>query len=117
MLLLSFSVVIALQAVGVVLVSAMLITPAAAAYLLTDRMHVMLLLASIFGVAAGAAGAFFSWQQPANRPIDGCGGVVGVRVGVPFWPAPRGGIALVAAILAIGSSATGEYPESCIPCA
>ena len=54
MMLLAFSVVIALQAVGVVLVSAMLITPAAAAYLLTDRMHVMMLLASIFGVAAGA---------------------------------------------------------------
>jgi manganese/zinc/iron transport system permease protein len=61
MLLLAFSVVIALQAVGVVLVSAMLITPAAAAYLLTDRMHIMLLLASVFGVAAGAAGAFFSF--------------------------------------------------------
>lgn len=61
MLLLAFSVVIALQAVGVVLVSAMLITPAAAAYLLTDRMHVMLLLASIFGVAAGATGAFLSF--------------------------------------------------------
>ena len=38
MLLVAFAVVIALQAVGVVLVSAMLITPAAAAYLLTDRM-------------------------------------------------------------------------------
>ena len=61
MMLLAFSVVIALQAVGVVLVSAMLITPAAAAYLLTDRMHVMLLLASIFGVAAGATGAFLSY--------------------------------------------------------
>ena len=61
MLLLAFSVVVALQAVGVVLVSAMLITPAAAAYLLTDRMHVMLLLASIFGVAAGATGAFLSF--------------------------------------------------------
>ena len=47
MLLLAFAVVIALQAVGVVLVSAMLITPAAAAYLLTDRMHRMLLLASL----------------------------------------------------------------------
>ncbi len=67
MLLLAFSVVIALQAVGVVLVSAMLITPAAAAYLLTDRMHIMLLLASIFGVAAGAAGAFFSFLS-TNLP-------------------------------------------------
>src|SRR5688572_19568712 len=44
MLLVAFAVVIALQAVGVVLVSAMLITPAAAAYLLTDRMHRMLWL-------------------------------------------------------------------------
>jgi len=61
MLLLAFAVVIALQAVGVVLVSAMLITPAAAAYLLTDRMHRMLLLASLFGMMAGALGAFLSF--------------------------------------------------------
>jgi ABC-type Mn2+/Zn2+ transport system permease subunit/Mn-dependent DtxR family transcriptional regulator len=61
MLLLAFSVVISLQAVGVVLVSAMLITPAAAAYLLTDRMHRMLLLAAIFGVTSGVLGAFFSF--------------------------------------------------------
>ena len=61
MLLLAFSVVIALQAVGVVLVSAMLITPAAAAYLLTDRMHRMLILAALFGVVAGALGAFMSF--------------------------------------------------------
>lgn len=61
MLLLAFAVVIALQAVGVVLVSAMLITPAAAAYLLTDRMHRMLLLAAVFGMAAGALGAFLSF--------------------------------------------------------
>lgn len=61
MLLLAFAVVIALQAVGVVLVSAMLITPAAAAYLLTDRMHRMLLLAALFGMASGALGAFLSF--------------------------------------------------------
>ncbi len=61
MLLLAFAVVIALQAVGVVLVSAMLITPAAAAYLLTDRMHRMLLLAAVFGMVAGALGAFLSF--------------------------------------------------------
>ena len=67
MLLVAFAVVIALQAVGVVLVSAMLITPAAAAYLLTDRMHRMLWLASLFGMIAGAAGAFFSFLGP-NLP-------------------------------------------------
>lgn len=61
MLLLAFSIVIALQAVGVVLVSAMLVTPAAAAYLLTDRMHRMLVLAAIFGMFAGVLGAFLSF--------------------------------------------------------
>ncbi len=61
MLLLAFSVVVSLQAVGVVLVSAMLITPAAAAYLLTDRMHRMLILSVLFGVVAGVGGAFLSF--------------------------------------------------------
>jgi manganese/zinc/iron transport system permease protein len=61
MLLLAFAIVIALQAVGVVLVSAMLITPAAAAYLLTDRMHRMLLLSALFGMLAGVLGAFSSF--------------------------------------------------------
>lgn len=61
MLVLAAATVIALQAVGVVLVSAMLITPAAAAYLLTDRLHRMLILAGAFGVLAGVTGAFFSF--------------------------------------------------------
>jgi manganese/zinc/iron transport system permease protein len=61
MLLLAFAVVVALQAVGVVLVSAMLITPAAAAYLLTDRFHRMLFLAAGFGLLAGFIGVFFSF--------------------------------------------------------
>jgi ABC-type Mn2+/Zn2+ transport system permease subunit/Mn-dependent DtxR family transcriptional regulator len=61
MLLLAMSVVIALQAVGVVLVSALLITPAAAAYLLTDRLHRLLGLAVAFGVVAAVLGAFVSF--------------------------------------------------------
>jgi ABC-type Mn2+/Zn2+ transport system permease subunit/Mn-dependent DtxR family transcriptional regulator len=59
--LLAAAVVIALQAVGVVLVSAMLITPAAAAYLLTDRLHRMLWMAAVFGAGAGVLGAFLSF--------------------------------------------------------
>jgi len=65
MVLLAFAIVIALQAVGVVLVSAMLITPAAAAYLLTDRMHRMLFLAALFGMMAGVTGAFLSFLGPS----------------------------------------------------
>ncbi len=61
MLMLAFAVVTALQAVGVVLVSAMLITPAAAAYLLTDKMHRMLILSAVFGLLSGALGAFLSF--------------------------------------------------------
>lgn len=61
LLLLTFTVVVSLQATGVVLVSAMLIIPAATAYLLTDRMHHMLLLAAAFGVASGVMGTFFSF--------------------------------------------------------
>lgn len=58
--LLTFSVVVALQAVGVVLVSAMLVTPAAAAYLLTDRFGKMLLLSMAFGVFSGVVGGVVS---------------------------------------------------------
>jgi len=61
MLLLAFAIVSALQAVGVVLVSAMLVIPAAAAFLLTDRMGWMLVLSAVFGMSAGVAGAFFSF--------------------------------------------------------
>jgi manganese/zinc/iron transport system permease protein len=61
MLLLAFAIVASLQAVGVVLVAAMLVIPASAAYLLTDRFGRMLILAAFFGVATGAAGAFFSF--------------------------------------------------------
>jgi manganese/zinc/iron transport system permease protein len=52
----ALAVVISIQAVGVVLVSAMLITPAAAALLCTDRMRSMVLLAVGFAVVAGVFG-------------------------------------------------------------
>ncbi|MDG2126240.1 MAG: metal ABC transporter permease [Verrucomicrobiales bacterium] len=61
MMLLAFAVVVALQAVGVVLVSAMLIIPAATAYLLTERFHVMVMLAAGFGALSAVLGAFFSF--------------------------------------------------------
>jgi len=61
LLLLAFSVVSALQAVGVVLVSAMLIIPAATASLLTDRFHLMLVWSAAIGAVSGLAGAFLSF--------------------------------------------------------
>jgi manganese/zinc/iron transport system permease protein len=56
MLLIVLSVVIGLQAVGVVLMAALLITPAAAARLWTDRLDVMVWLAGLFGALSGAVG-------------------------------------------------------------
>jgi manganese/zinc/iron transport system permease protein len=58
--LITVAIVISIQAVGVVLVAAMLVTPAATAYLLTDRLHRMAILSAVFGAVAGVAGAFVS---------------------------------------------------------
>ena len=65
MALLTVATVISIQAVGVVLVSAMLIIPAAAAYLLTDRLPLMIALSALFGVLSGVLGAFVSFLGPS----------------------------------------------------
>ncbi|CAN5772121.1 transition metal ABC transporter permease subunit TroC [soil metagenome] len=54
------AVVIGLQTVGVVLMAAMLVGPAAAARQWTNRLSVMLGLAALFGAAAGVSGAMIS---------------------------------------------------------
>ncbi|MBD3273684.1 MAG: iron chelate uptake ABC transporter family permease subunit [Candidatus Marinimicrobia bacterium] len=58
------TVMVGLQAVGVVLIAAMLITPAVAARFLTDRLNVMLIIAVIFGGFSGAAGTYVSSLAP-----------------------------------------------------
>ncbi|MBB6171773.1 manganese transport system permease protein [Nocardiopsis mwathae] len=60
--LLSVTVVIALQAVGIILVVAMVIIPGATAYLLTDRFERMLLIAVGVSVAASVLGTYVSFQ-------------------------------------------------------
>ncbi|WP_394219556.1 metal ABC transporter permease [Halobacillus trueperi] len=61
MTLLTMGTVASLQTVGIVLVVAMLITPAAAAYLLTDRLWVMIFLASSIGILSSVIGLYFSF--------------------------------------------------------
>ncbi|MCA9447431.1 MAG: metal ABC transporter permease [Candidatus Omnitrophica bacterium] len=58
---LSFAIVVGIQAVGVVLVSAMLITPAATAYLVRERLPQMLRISAILGMMAGAFGTYCSF--------------------------------------------------------
>ena len=59
------AVVVGIQAVGVVLMAAMLITPAAAARFWTDRLFIMMFIAAGIGAFSGAAGAFVSFTAPA----------------------------------------------------
>jgi ABC-type Mn2+/Zn2+ transport system permease subunit len=61
MILLTMVTVASLQTVGIVLVVAMLITPAATAYLLTDRLWVMIFLSMGFGVVSSILGLYFSY--------------------------------------------------------
>jgi len=59
------SVATGIQAVGVVLMAALLITPAAAARFWTDSMIWMILLAALFGLLSGFFGAWVSYTAPA----------------------------------------------------
>lgn len=63
MVLLTMATVASLQTVGVVLVVAMLITPAATAYLLTNRFWVMLLFSSFFGALSSVIGLYISFKH------------------------------------------------------
>lgn len=56
MLLLSFAVVASLKTVGVILVVAMLITPAATALLLSERLQVVLVLSAMLGLLSAVIG-------------------------------------------------------------
>ena len=58
------AVVIGLQAVGVVLISALLIMPPAAARFWTEKLHIMTPLAALIGGLSGALGAMLSAVAP-----------------------------------------------------
>lgn len=62
MIMLTMVTVASLQTVGIVLVVAMLITPAATAYLLTDRLWVMIFLSMGFGVVSSIFGLYLSYS-------------------------------------------------------
>ena len=61
MLMLTLVTVSSLQTVGIILVVAMLITPAATAFLWTNKLHWMLVDSAIFGVLASLIGLFLSY--------------------------------------------------------
>jgi len=61
LVLLALTVVVSLQTVGVGLVAAMLVTPAATAYLLTRHLSSMMLVAAAVGAASALAGLYASF--------------------------------------------------------
>jgi manganese/iron transport system permease protein len=63
LVLLALTIVTGLQMVGNVLILALLITPAAAARLLTDRLWVMATLSGLIGAVSGIIGLYISWYQ------------------------------------------------------
>lgn len=61
MVLIAIAIVVSLQTVGVALMVAMLVTPAATAYLLTRRLPVMMGLASLVAALSGVIGLYISY--------------------------------------------------------
>jgi manganese/iron transport system permease protein len=61
LVLIAVNIAVSLQTVGVALMVAMLVTPAATAYLLTHRLPTMMLLAAIFASLSGIIGLYLSY--------------------------------------------------------
>lgn len=59
----TFAVVISIQTIGNVLVLALLVTPAATARLLTDKMSVMMFVSPIIGILSAFIGVYLSWAN------------------------------------------------------
>jgi len=88
----TLAVVVAVQTIGNVLVLALLITPAASARLLTDRLTSMMLLAPLLGAASSVVRIYLSWSY--DLPVGGTIVLVITAVFIASWlGAPRHGIA------------------------
>lgn len=61
LVMLALTIVVSMQTVGVGLVAAMLVTPAATAYLLARRLPVMMIVAACMGVASSIIGLYASY--------------------------------------------------------
>lgn len=87
------AVVVGIQAVGVVLMAALLITPAAAARYWTERLRLMIVLAGVFGMVSGIAGAYISTIAPAMPTGPWVVVVVSVLFFLSLLFAPERGVA------------------------
>jgi len=89
--LVTLAVVISVQTIGNILVLALLITPAASARLLTDRLGVMMTLAPVIGGLSALVGLYMSWSW--DLPTGGTIVLVLTAVFLVSWIlAPRHGL-------------------------
>lgn len=65
LVLLALTIIISLESVGIVLVAALLVTPAAAAYQLTNRFNAMLALSACIGTVCSVLGLYLSYYLNA----------------------------------------------------
>lgn len=86
------AVVSGIQAVGVVLMAAMLITPAAAARFWTDDVRTMTFLAAVLGSLSGLTGAYISYVAPNMPTGPWIVMVASIIALLSFFLAPRRGI-------------------------
>ena len=95
-LMIALAIVIGLQMVGVVLMAAMIIAPAAAARQWSRRLEGMVLLAALFGAGAGVVGALLSasGRNLATGPLVVLS--ISVWVGISLLVAPERGLAWAA---------------------
>lgn len=85
------AIVISVQTIGNVLVLALLVTPAAAARLLTDRLAPMMLLGPVIGGGSALVGLYLSWSL--DLPVGGTIVLVATAVFLLAWLfAPRHGV-------------------------
>jgi manganese/iron transport system permease protein len=109
LVMISLTIVVSLSAVGNILVVAMLVTPAAAARLLTDRLPVMLGLSATIGALSGVVGLIVSYH--ANVAAGGTIVLVATGVfGLVWLLAPSHG--LIGRILARRRATKQAEPAS-----
>lgn len=87
----TLAIVVSIRTIGNILVLSLLITPAATARLLTDRLGVMLLLAPVLGAVSAFVGLYISWS--VDLPVGGTIVLVLTSIFVLAWLcAPRHGM-------------------------
>lgn len=91
MMMFTVVIVVSLEIVGAVLIVSMIIAPAAIAYLLTNRLHLMMIISSIVGAVGSVIGIFFSftlnWPSGASIVLT-----LGSLFVITFLFAPKKGM-------------------------